>query len=43
MLIRYAEHSVAYKFLILKSDVLDINTIIETKNVEFFEHIFFDM
>ena len=30
----------AYRFLVLKSDVLESNTIIETKNVEFFEHIF---
>jgi hypothetical protein len=40
MFIGYVEHSVAYCFLILKSDVLDSNTIIETKNVEFFGHIF---
>jgi len=40
MLIGYAKHSVVYKFIILKSDVLDCNTTIETKNVEFFEHIF---
>ena len=30
----------AYRFLVLKSDVLECNTIIETKNAEFFEHIF---
>jgi len=40
MLIGYAEHSATYKFLVLKSDALDCNTIIETKNTEFFEHIF---
>ena len=40
MFIGYAEHSVAYRFLVLRSDVLDCNTIIETKNAEFFEHIF---
>lgn len=40
MLIGYVEHSVAYRFLVSKSDVFDCNTIIETKNVEFFEHIF---
>lgn len=40
MLIRYVEHSVAYRFLVLRSDVLDCNIIIETKNVEYFEHIF---
>ncbi|XP_059284843.1 protein transport protein SEC24 C-like [Lycium ferocissimum] len=33
-------NSAAYRFLVLKSDVLDCNTIIETKNAEFFEHIF---
>ena len=40
MFISYAEHSAAYRFLILKNDVLDCNTIVETKNVEFFEHVF---
>lgn len=40
MLIGYVEHSVAYRFLVLKSNVLDCNTIIETKNVEFFEYIY---
>ena len=40
MFIRYASNSVAYRFLVLKSDVLECNTIIETKNTEFFEHIF---
>ena len=30
----------AYRFLVLKNDVLECNTIIETKNAEFFEHIF---
>jgi len=34
------EHSVAYRFLVFKSDVIEHNTIVETKNVEFFEHIF---
>ena len=34
------EHSVAYRFLVLKSNVPDFNTIIETKNVDFFEDIF---
>ena len=38
--IGYAEHSAAYRFLVLKSEVLDCNTIIETKNAEFFEHNF---
>ena len=36
----YAEHSVAYRFLVLHSDIIERNIIIETKNVEFFEHIF---
>ena len=40
MFIRYARNNVAYRFLVLKSDVLECNTIIETKNAEFFEHIF---
>ena len=40
MFIGYAANSIAYRFLFLKSDVLDYNTIIETKNVEFFEHIY---
>ncbi|KAF3667319.1 putative anthocyanidin 3-O-glucosyltransferase 2-like [Capsicum annuum] len=40
MLIGYVEHSAAYRFLVLKSDVLDVNTLIEIKNAEFFEHIF---
>jgi len=40
MFLGYAEHSVAYRFLILNSDIIERNTIVETKNVEFFEHIF---
>ena len=40
MFIGYAKNSTAYRFLVLKSDVLDHNTIIETKNVEFIEHIY---
>ena len=31
MFIRYANNSADYRFLILKSDVLENNTIIETK------------
>ena len=38
--IGYAEHSATYRFLVLSSDVLDSNTIVETKNAEFFERIF---
>ena len=40
MFIGYASNSAAYRFLVLKSDVLECNTIIETKNAKFFEHIF---
>ena len=36
MFIGYASNSIAYRFLVLKSDVLEYNTIIETKNTEFF-------
>ena len=38
--IGYTKYSVAYRFLVLRSDVFDCNTIIETKNVGFFKHIF---
>ena len=40
MFIEYASNSATYRFLVLKSDVLECNTIIETKNAEFFEHTF---
>jgi len=40
MFLGYADHSVAYRFLVFKSDVIEHNTIVETKNVELFEHIF---
>ena len=40
MFLGYVEHSDAYRFLVLKSDVIEHNTIVETKNVEVFEHIF---
>jgi len=41
MFLRYVEHSAAYRFLVLNSDIIERNTIVvETKNVEFFEHIF---
>ena len=36
MFIGYANNSVAHRFLVLKSDVLESNTIIETKNAEFY-------
>ena len=37
MFIGYANNSAAYRFLVLKSYVLESNTIIETKNAKFFE------
>jgi hypothetical protein len=40
MFIGYAGNNVAYRFLVLKSDVIDYNTIIETKNENFFKHIY---
>ena len=33
MLIGYANNSAGYRFLVLKSDVLECNTIIETKKM----------
>ena len=36
MFIGYASNSAAYIILVMKSDVLECNTIIETKNAEFF-------
>ena len=41
MFIGYAQQSSAYRFLVLKSDIiLDRNSIVETKDAEFFENIF---
>jgi len=40
MFLGYAEHSATYRFLVLNSDIIERNTIVDTKNVEFFEHIF---
>ena len=40
MFIGYAQHSIAYRFLVLPSDVLACNTIVETKNAKLFEHIY---
>jgi len=40
MLLGYVEHSVAYRFFVFKSYVIEHNTIVETKSVEFYEHIF---
>jgi len=36
----YAEHSATYRFFVLNSEIIERNTIVEIKNVEFFEHIF---
>ena len=38
--IGYACNSTFYKFLVIKSDILESNTIIESENVIFFEHVF---
>ena len=42
MFIGYAENSAAYRFLItkLENNLVDVNTIIETKNADLFENIF---
>ena len=42
MFIGYVENSVTYRFLVtkLENSLVDVNTIIETKNVDFFENIF---
>ena len=42
MFIGYAKNSATYKFLVTKSEnsLVDVNTIIETKNANFFENIF---
>ena len=42
MFIGYAENSAAYRFLVtkLENNLVDVNTIIETKNANFFENIF---
>ena len=40
--IGYADNSVAYRFLFIKSEnsLVEVNSIIETKNADFFENIF---
>ena len=40
--IGYAKNSVAYKFLVIesKNGIMKVNSIIETKNADFFENIF---
>ena len=42
LFIGYVENSVAYRFLVIKSEnsLVEVNSIIETKNAEFFENIF---
>ena len=40
LFIGYAEHSATYRFLVLKSGVLDVNSIVKTMDVEFFEDVF---
>ena len=42
MFIGYVENSATYRFLVTKSknNLVDVNTIIETKNANFFENIF---
>ena len=42
MFIGYVENSVTYRFLVtkLENNLVDVNTIIETKNTSFFENIF---
>ena len=42
MFIGYAKNSATYRFLVtkLENSFVDVNTIIETKNVDFFENIF---
>ena len=36
----YTEYSDAHRFLVIRNDAIDCKTIIETKNAEFFGHIF---
>jgi len=40
LFIGYVEHSATYRFLVLKSDMIECDTIMETKNAEFFEDVF---
>jgi len=42
MFIGYAQHSASYRFLLTRSDnnAMEVNTIVETKNAEFFEYVF---
>jgi hypothetical protein len=38
----YAHHSTAYRFLVIKSEIHDVNidTVLESRDVTFFENIF---
>lgn len=40
MFIGYAFNSACYRFLVIKGDVMDPNTIIESNNASFFEYAF---
>ena len=40
LFIGYAEHSDAYRFLVLKSDIIECDAIMVTKNAKFFEDVF---
>lgn len=40
MLIGYVENNAAYRFLVIRSEVLEPHTTIETKNAIFFENVF---
>ena len=42
MFIGYVKNRATYRFLVIKSknSLVEVNTIIETKNVDFFESIF---
>ena len=40
LFIGYVQHSAAYRFLVLKSDMIEWDTIMETKNAKFFEDVF---
>ena len=40
MFIGYANHSATYRFIVLRSEVLNWNIVIKTTNVKYFENIF---
>ena len=41
MFLGYVEHSVAYRFLVINSDIIEHNIIVEMKNVELHTIILF--